>query len=149
MCVFLKKREPDHSALWSQQDVGKEETHAQSRLQKEIHVQPKTTSDVGYALKRNLFFSFSFWRERCCKPTAGLGGLGQVWLYKPQPKIAGLYAQGEFFFPGEVRSVFREGAELLNGIVQPNYTLWVHVACNRTKGHFNFLTASHVYTFCI
>lgn len=57
------------------------------------------------------------------------------------------YAQGEFFFPGEGGSVFREGAgELLDGIIQLNYTYWVNVACNQTEGHhigfyFCFLVA--------
>ena len=57
------------------------------------------------------------------------------------------YAQGEFFFPSEGGSVFREGAgELLDGIIQLNYTYWVNVACNQTEGHrigfyFCFLVA--------
>lgn len=47
-----------------------------------------------------------------------------------------LHAQGEFSFPREVSSVFREGAgELLNGVVQLSHTAEVAVAWNQAKGH--------------
>lgn len=64
-----------------------------------------------------------------------------------------LYSQGEFFFPSEGSSVSCEGAgELLNRIIQPNYTYWVNIACNQTEGHrislyFSLLVGSRHFAY--
>lgn len=118
-----------------------EETHTQGCLPEKSTSYLKLPQMCTMHLEN--FSTLFVWCERWYKRLSGFGSLQQVQLYKPKPKVSRLYAQGEFFFPGEVRGIFREGAELLDGIIQPHYALWVNVACDQTKAYFYFLTTLH------
>ena len=73
--------------------------------------------------------------EQHCKIVLECGRPGGAAV---EPRAPGnqLYAQGEFFIPGEGRGGSGDGAgELLSGVVQLNYAHRANAACNHTEWH--------------